>query len=428
MWWLASTSRMATSVRLRVYLVPGFDPVGPSRYLSIFKDGCRRLSQGLPEPINVALAPAVQAGSWPGLSLTLPGQAASRIEIRIADYSQFVRQHCDLSPPAILVSCLKKLVPFLVWGFWISLRLDHRIALLILVQLLAVQATLTLPGLLLVPLVGGLLSLGVAVPLVVVAAGFSALLGGRLWWMLLARTKLVWLVRAMLFQDRLARPHDRTLTPISDVLGQQLSALEAADPVEHVVLASHSSGLAPMLLVADRLQADSATAVKQRLTLLSLGRSLPLQLGRNALNQALTRLLADASVPWLDITTRIDLLCDALMLPGQALAEPQRGSRYPRRLQVDYSGTANCPDRLPGLLGLPQLLAQQFTPHFLYLTSTDLPRQGPGRTVASLPLLLLQALKQNRWPPSAGDGEEPLFFAPRHCGRDVQPSAAPSGG
>lgn len=410
-------------MRVRVYLVPGFDPVGPSRYLSIVKDGCRRLSQGLPEPILVALAPAVQAGSWPGLLLTLPGQAASRIEIRIADYGEFVRQHCDLSPPVILISCLKKLVPFLVWGFWKSLRLDHRVALLILVQLLAVQATLTLPGLLLFLLVGGLLSMGVALPLAVAAAGCMALLGGRLWWMLLARTKLVWLVRAMLFQARLARPQDQTLTSITDLLQQQLSALEAADPVEHVVLASHSSGLAPMLLVADRLLAEAGSAVKQRLTLLSLGRSLPLQIGRNALNQALSRLLTDASVPWLDITTPIDLLCDALMVPGQALAEPQRPQGYPRPLQADFRGTANCPERLPGLLGLPQLLAQQFTPHFLYLTTTEIPRQGPGRLVVSLPLLLLQALTQNRWPPSAGDGEGPLFFAPHHCGRDVQPSA-----
>lgn len=386
-------------MRARFYFIPGYDPVGPSRYLSDFKAGLRRLGEAAGRPVRIGLRSDVVAPSWPGIGVMLAGSDAPVLDLRVADYTRLIREDWKQTPAQIIINCLKLMPQFLTRGLWFGLRLDPRVILMILIQLLAVQATWVWSLVLIALLAIALPSAGLSGPFTVTACLIAALLVGRLWWLFLERTKLLWLVRAMLFLVRLSRPGDETLDATVRQLTEELLTLEAEDPADHVVLVSHSCGLASLILVAARLQTEGDEPIRKRLTILSFGRCLPINLNQNALRASLSRLLADVRTPWLDLTSPQDLLCDALLPPHLYLGDQGTLPRHLHCLSVNYTGTPHCPSRLPGVLGLPQLLFQQFTMHNLYLHVTDEPAGGPSGGAASLPLLLWQALIQDRWPP-----------------------------
>ena len=123
------------------------------------------------------------------------------------------------------------------------------------------------------------------------------------------------------------------------------------------------------MLAAELRRQDPAAAVTGRLSLLSLGQNLAnlaVYPGAQAFHADLQELAQGPRLPWLDVSSRDDLLCFAGVDPYRSCGLPApAGTPYPALKLVTLAEPKGWLDRLG-------LAFQQFDLHFLYL------RQGPG--------------------------------------------------
>jgi len=211
-------------------------------------------------------------------------------------------------------------------------------------------------------------------PLALGAAVFVAV--GSTWLLLLAawsladRFGVVWLWRSIRFTHRLGQARDGDLRARVGELAQRILALETEAPAESVLLMGHSSGSFVMAMLAAELRRqDPTAALTRRLSLLSLGQNLAnlaVYPGAQAFHADLQELAQEPRLPWLDVTSRDDLLCFAGVDPYRSCGLPApTGTPYPALQLVTLAEPKGWLDRLG-------LAFRQFDLHFRYL------RQGPG--------------------------------------------------
>lgn len=189
-------------------------------------------------------------------------------------------------------------------------------------------------------------------------------------WALADRLGVVWLWRSIRFTHRLGQARDGDLRARVGELAQRILALETEAPAESVLLVGHSSGSFVMAMLAAELRRqDPAAAVTGRLSLLSLGQNLAnlaVYPGAQAFHADLQELAQGPRLPWLDVSSRDDLLCFAGVDPYRSCGLPApAGTPYPALKLVTLAEPKGWLERLG-------LAFQQFDLHFLYL------RQGPG--------------------------------------------------
>ncbi len=202
--------------------------------------------------------------------------------------------------------------------------------------------------------------------LVSVTTGWLLLLAA---WTLADRLGVVWLWRSIRFTHRLGQARDGELRSRVAELAGRIQALEAQAPADTVLLVGHSSGSFVMAMLAAELRRQSGgSALASRLSLLSLGQNLAnlaVYPGAQAFHADLQELAREPRLPWLDITSRDDLLCFAGVDPYRSCGlPPPAGAPYPTLQLVPLA-------RPKGWLERLQLAFQQFDLHFRYL------RQSP---------------------------------------------------
>ena len=153
-------------------------------------------------------------------------------------------------------------------------------------------------------------------------------------------------------------------------MARRILELEAEAPAESVLLVGHSSGSFVMAMLAAELRRqDPAAAMTGRLSLLSLGQNLAnlaVYPGAQAFHADLQELAREPRLPWLDLTSRDDLLCFAGVDPYRSCGLPApAGPAYPSLQLVALAQPRGRLDRLA-------LAFQQFDLHFRYL------RQAPA--------------------------------------------------
>lgn len=367
----------------RYYFVPGFDPVGPSRYLSKIKNACKQLAVEQGQQLNISPFSAPASLPFSGFRMALTSRPENAVELLCFDNTNLIREHWSLSPSEIV-----KQSSFILFRFavsWIARlwRRDRRLVVMIGLQLLSVQGAWILP-LLAVALFSSLL---VPVGPWILAASLSlvVVLAACCWWWMLGRFHLLWLIRALLYQIRLAQRDDQTPLETSQRLADALSELEASHPAEAVVLTSHSSGVSLLVLTASQVRSAGSNVFVRRLQLLTLGRSFPLFSEPNQLLLALAELLRKESVPWTDLTSEHDYLCDHFIHPSQYLNWRAESGSYPTSVAVSY-GFPEADLHSP--LGVIRTLLRQYEVHSQYLTGV------PGCADLSLPRHMFNTLMQ----------------------------------
>ena len=208
------------------------------------------------------------------------------------------------------------------------------------------------------------LALGAAV-LVAVGSTWLLLLAA---WSLADRLGVVWLWRSIRFTHRLGQARDGDLRTRVQALARRILELEAEAPAESVLLVGHSSGSFVMAMLAAELRRrDPAAAMTSRLSLLSLGQNLAnlaVYPGAQAFHLDLQELAREPRLPWLDLTSRDDLLCFAGVDPYRSCGLPApAGPAYPSLQLVALAQPKGWLDRLA-------LAFQQFDLHFRYLRQT----------------------------------------------------------
>jgi len=187
-------------------------------------------------------------------------------------------------------------------------------------------------------------------------------------WALADRLGVVWLWRSIRFTHRLGQARDGDLRTRVQALARRILELEAEAPAESVLLVGHSSGSFVMAMLAAELRRrDPAAAMTSRLSLLSLGQNLAnlaVYPGAQAFHLDLQELAREPRLPWLDLTSRDDLLCFAGVDPYRSCGLPApAGPAYPSLQLVALAQPKSWLDRLA-------LAFQQFDLHFRYLRQT----------------------------------------------------------
>ncbi len=211
-----------------------------------------------------------------------------------------------------------------------------------------------------------------AIPAAGLAWGVAVLVAlGTTWLLLLAawaladRLGVVWLWRSIRFTHRLGQARDGDLRARVGELAGRILELEAEAPATSVLLVGHSSGSFVMAMLAAELRRqDPGSVVTGRLSLLSLGQNLAnlaVYPGAQAFHADLKVLAKEPRLPWLDVSSRDDLLCFAGVDPYRSCGLPApAGGPYPQLKLITLAQPKGAIRRL-------QQAFQQFDLHFRYL-------------------------------------------------------------
>ena len=353
----------------RMVFLSGFDPRGASFYYRLFAEQLRRYQQRGDRSFELERRRQADRllSRWQVLEAGQP-----QLDVCFLRWDDIAREHWPRQPLVLLWDGLFVYGWYLLGGGIARIgRLSWRVALCGLYPALFV---------LLAACSGVVLASALAQGLAL--AGFGWGTGGwalaglvlAVWlgaaWQLAERIGVVWLFRSIRFTHGLARARDTTLRQRVEELAERLLELEEQDPADEVWLVGHSSGSFVMAMLAAELRRqDPAAAMTSRLSLLSLGQNLAnlaVYPGAQAFHSDLQELAQEPRLPWLDVTSRDDLLCFAGVDPYRSCGLPApAGTPYPALQLVTLAEPKGWLERLG-------VAFQQFDLHFLYL------RQGPG--------------------------------------------------
>jgi hypothetical protein len=366
------------------YFIPGFDPAGPSRYITLFRDALRQLAA--PHAINIRCVLNLSSNQcyWNQYELGLGQSLHGSVDLYIADYTRTIRQHWDYSFWRLYALSFLRLAEFIAGGFAYCFPRDYRVACMTILQLILMQSVALIPIATFAMFVigpgqamGGPLFFCLSI-VILSALSFAS-------WKIIDFFKIPWLFKAFLFQRRLSESGDLTLCDAAGQLSLQLQHRQAIDNMDEIYLVSHSSGISLLLLVISHLEKTASSPLLRKIRIITYGRSMPFFLGRNDLRASLVEILNSSSYPWTDIVGKDDYLSDSLVPPYRYLDPRVGSSRYPFSYQVNYR---KYPDVLDWAGKRPIVLVQQFSIHFDYLTFVGFPSLSEIGSAASMPLLL----------------------------------------
>jgi len=377
-----------------IYFIPGFDPVGPYRYITIFRDALRNLHPTKSVHIRGCPAKFTPTDEQCGWSSFVIAQQSSNkksgTRISIANYTDVIRGQWNYRPFELIYASLVSIAEFVNGGFLHCWTKDFRSALLSALTFFALQAVWLIPSL----IVGGLyfggsaLTAHSATKVIVLLPVWMALVWYA--WSIIVHFKLDWLFKAILFQRKLSRPTDNSLNAAAIVLADQISANEPKHSLDKIYLVSHSSGFSLLLLVFLVLKETQGSNILDRIIVITYGRSLPLSLAQNRLNTALSVLLSSPKTRWHDIVSQEDFLCDALLLPNQYMID-EHLSRC-RLSTLDYSFVKS-EGPISKITRPAWLLINQYDIHFKYLTAACTSPSDGENVHATMPRLIWGLIK-----------------------------------
>ena len=370
-------------LKRRLYFLSGFDPRGASFYFRLLSQEVERHNAKTPmgEGQPITLLRRRQEGDrlvsrW-RIQRSQPNSSgrSSSHEIGFLHWDDIARSHWPRRSLAMVGEIAEVYRWYLLQGGLLRIaRLCPGVALCgaypglftALAVLTALLGGAGLGALTYGALPGPPLALGAAV-LVALGSTWLLLLAA---WSLADRLGVVWLWRSIRFTHRLGQARDGDLRNRVQALARRILELEAEAPAESVLLVGHSSGSFVMAMLAAELRRqDPAAAMTGRLSLLSLGQNLAnlaVYPGAQAFHADLQDLAREPRLPWLDLTSRDDLLCFAGVDPYRSCGLPApAGPAYPSLQLVALAQPRGRLDRLA-------LAFQQFDLHFRYL------RQAPA--------------------------------------------------
>lgn len=371
-----------------IYFVPGFDPVGPSRYAAYFANSLRKVYS--PQSIRIQACPSEGGSSskrseWRLFTLSLNKESrSSNVDLFIADYTSVIKDHWDYGYLANLLISFRFLIESLRKDVLLLLNKDHRLYWFRLYVLCLIQLSWLIP-ILLVIVVGSMLastgssSIAAVVLLLGIWVFFSWLC-----YSVLTDFNLVWLLKGLLFKKKLSRPNDTTLEVAALNLATQLDAFQSRNLPNKVYLVSHCSGISLLLLILSNLR-ERYPNLLSNTCVITFGRNLPLPLDNKHLRSTIFSLLEDSTISWTDVTSRDDFLCDALISPPDYIGAE---SVAPRNLSILDSTPPSQTKHQIVLLRLISLVFNQFSIHMKYLTSSEVRPNAKGSQFYSLTELL----------------------------------------
>ena len=374
-----------------IYFVPGFDPVGPSRYAAYFVNTLREVHP--PNSIHVQAYPSEGGPSnkrleWKSFILTLnKANRSTNIDLRIADYTGVIKDHWNYGYLEILFTSFNLLVEMFRKKGILLLNKDFRLYCFRLYVLCLFQISWLMP-ILLVSVIGTYLasfgaSFTAAAPLLL---GIWVLISW-LCYSVLKQFKLVWLLKALLFEKKLCLPNDKTLEVAALTLADQLVASQSQNPSSMIYLISHSSGISLLLLVIFNLQGYSDLLSKIRV--ITYGRALGFPLGNQRIRNSIYSLFNTTTATWMDVTSREDLLSNSLLSPADYIGADSASIRNLSILDsTPHSSTK--PQNL--FVRLISRLLNQFDIHMKYLTSRDVGPHAEGSKFYTITELLYKLL------------------------------------
>lgn len=352
--------------RRRLHYFSGFDPRGPAHYHRLCREEASRpqpqgatLSVGRREKLNPL--DSQWTVQWQGLH---EGQAV-QVETQhvFMGWDDRIRAHWSRGPLALAADFVRTYTGIVRGVGPMRARALSRTAFL--------TGILPVVYLVLTALLGGLAGWATAALIgSAVAGGLVALaITGGLW-AFGARQGLFWLLRIFHFIIAMGRAPLPDMQARAQEWAETIIALQAADPVDEVLLVGHSVGTLVMIDAVDRLLADprwQALQGSRRTHLITLGQCLPfvgLVPTATAMRQALLRLCSHPQLLWWDVTARIDPLCFYATHPlaGSGLPTATLGQpvlHHPRFFQMYEPGRWT------------RIRRDKLLTHFLYLMTPD---------------------------------------------------------
>ncbi len=371
------SEELGRSIGKRVYYVSGFDPRGATYYHRLFCEQLSRFMARTGRLLSVGRRQKDGQGllsRWLVREATPAGGLAGDLDYCFLHWDDIVRRFWVRNPLQLIRSGLSMSRYYIFQGaLWRIARLSYPVALCGLAPVVVTVATLLVAmaaaawggswaaAQALAPPLPWLLALAIAATVWVVA------------WQLAERVGMVWMFRSMQFTRWLGQSGGGALSERLKLQARAILCLEQQDPAGEILVVGHSIGSFVMAMLAAELRRQPEfAAIAPRLSLLTLGQSVPFlaeQESATAFHHDLRELSLEPRLPWRDISSTDDFLCFPGVNPyvsgGLQVPEPS----YPEMQLIPLA-------QRQGLTSLWQVIQRQMGLHFEYLATAEPERSG----------------------------------------------------
>ncbi|MDQ0467174.1 hypothetical protein [Labrys wisconsinensis] len=315
----------------RVLYISGFDPAGPGRYHALYREQAAR--QDRHNGLGIAVGPRSTAVpdvvSWTVRAIAggepIAGEAVA-ITYDFLRYDNIMRRHWARGDAALLGQIAATAWRTLVNGQWLAvLRTSWPIGITITVP------TVLALVLVLIAAVVPLLPVLFGAPWWAPALAYPPCIAGA-WWLrrrVEARTHPFWIARITHFTALQALGRIPGLEERLDRFADLIAAAAADPGQDEVLVVGHSIGSQLAASAVARALPRLDAAALGRLSLLTLGQTLPL-LGLHpaaaAFRAEVASLKACPGLTWIDFSAPPDPACFPLTDPGRAIGLPPSGA------------------------------------------------------------------------------------------------------
>lgn len=365
------------SVGRRVYYVSGFDPRGAPFYhgffaqqlISFIERTGRALVLGSRQKHGHGLL-----SRWKVKEDGAAGAIVFDLDYCFLHWDDIVRRGWVRDPLRLLKSGLTMSNYYLLQGaLWRIGRMSYPVALCGLLPVVVTLGTL-LVSISAAWLIGSLAgAMELVAPLqwllaVVIAFGVSFLT-----WALAEQLGIVWMFRSMQFTRSLGQSGDGALRDRLKLHAKAILELEQVEPADEILVVGHSIGSFVMaMLVAELRRQQGFATIAPKLSLLTLGQSLPFlaeQGTATAFHRDLEELSLEPRLPWRDVSSTDDFLCFPAVDPYRSCGLRVPEPAYPEMEVIPLA-------QRQGLSSLWQVIQRQLGLHFEYLATADPERSG----------------------------------------------------
>lgn len=365
------------STSKRVYYVSGFDPRGAAYYHRLFSEQLSRFMARTGRALMLGSRRRDGQGlmsRWLVEEAASSGGIADGLDYCFLHWDDIVRRFWMRNPFQLIHAGLLMSRYYIFQGaLWRIARMSYPAALCGLAPVVVTLTTLVVATAAAVVVASLAAAQALPAPLVWLAALAMAAAVWVVAWQLAERVGMVWMFRSMQFTRWLGHSGGDALSHRLRLQARAILGLEQQEPAAEILVVGHSIGSFVMAMLAAELRRQPEfAAIAPRLSLLTLGQSLPFlaeQESATAFHADLKELSLEPRLPWRDISSTDDFLCFPGVNPFASGGLPVPEPAYPVMELIPLA-------QRHGLTSLRQVIQRQMGLHFEYLATAEPDRSG----------------------------------------------------